>query len=301
MDSKATEPKSLGIAEIEAGLREQAYIADRSLAVSIFLSLQLGKPLFLEGEAGVGKTELAKSIGQLLNTSLIRLQCYEGLDVNNAVYEWNYSRQMLQIRLLEAQGKLSEKSDDFDLFSADFLLERPLLQAISTPLDQNAPVLLIDELDRADEEFEAFLLEILSDFQVTIPEIGTLKALKNPVVLITSNRTREIHDALKRRCLYYWVDYPDFDKEIEIVKCRCPQASRELTQQAVGFVQSLRKEDLFKRPGVSETLDWINSLVAMNQQQISESVLEETLGTLLKYRDDLEMTRNGIATRLLEK
>jgi MoxR-like ATPase len=301
VDSKAIEPQSLGIAEIEAGLREQAYIADRSLAVSIFLSLQLGKPLFLEGEAGVGKTELAKSIGHLLNTRLIRLQCYEGLDVNSAVYEWNYSRQMLQIRLLEAQGKLSEKSDNFDLFSTDFLLERPLLQAISPTSGQNAPVLLIDELDRADEEFEAFLLEILSDFQVTIPEIGTLRALKKPVVLITSNRTREIHDALKRRCLYYWVDYPGFDKEIEIVKCRCPQASRKLSQQAVRFVQSLRKEDLFKPPGVSETLDWINALVAMNQQQISEAVLEETLGTLLKYRDDHEMVRNGIATRLLEK
>ena len=301
MDSKAIEPQSLGIAEIEAGLREQAYIADRSLAVSIFLSLQLGKPLFLEGEAGVGKTELAKSIGHLLNTRLIRLQCYEGLDVNSAVYEWNYSRQMLQIRLLEAQGKLSEKSDNFDLFSTDFLLERPLLQAISPTSGQNAPVLLIDELDRADEEFEAFLLEILSDFQVTIPEIGTLRALKKPVVLITSNRTREIHDALKRRCLYYWVDYPGFDKEIEIVKCRCPQASRKLSQQAGRFVQSLRKEDLFKPPGVSETLDWINALVAMNQQQISEAVLEETLGTLLKYRDDHEMVRNGIATRLLEK
>lgn len=301
MDSKATEPNSLSIAAIEAGLREQAYIADRSLAVSIFLSLELGKPLFLEGEAGVGKTELAKSIGQLLNTSLIRLQCYEGLDVNNAVYEWNYSRQMLQIRLLEAQGKLSERSDDFDLFSTDFLLERPLLQAISSTPDQNAPVLLIDELDRADEEFEAFLLEILSDFQVTIPEIGTLRALKKPVVLITSNRTREIHDALKRRCLYYWVDYPDFEKEIEIVKCRCPQASRELAQQAVGFVQSLRKEDLFKPPGVSETLDWINSLVAMNQQQISEAVLGDTLGALLKYRDDLEMARDGVAVRLLKK
>ena len=301
MGSKATEPNSLSIAAIEAGLREQAYIADRSLAVSIFLSLELGKPLFLEGEAGVGKTELAKSIGQLLNTSLIRLQCYEGLDVNNAVYEWNYSRQMLQIRLLEAQGKLSERSDDFDLFSTDFLLERPLLQAISSTPDQNAPVLLIDELDRADEEFEAFLLEILSDFQVTIPEIGTLRALKKPVVLITSNRTREIHDALKRRCLYYWVDYPDFEKEIEIVKCRCPQASRELAQQAVGFVQSLRKEDLFKPPGVSETLDWINSLVAMNQQQISEAVLGDTLGALLKYRDDLEMARDGVAVRLLKK
>ena len=196
MDSKATEAKSLSIAAIEAGLREQTYIADRSLAVSIFLALQLGKPLFLEGEAGVGKTELGKAIGQLLNSRLIRLQCYEGLDVNSAVYEWNYSRQMLQIRLLEAQGKLSERSDDIDLFSTDFLLERPLFQAISPTPDQNAPVLLIDELDRADEEFEAFLLEILSDFQVTIPEIGTLRALEKPVVLITSNRTREIHDAL---------------------------------------------------------------------------------------------------------
>ena len=249
MDSKATEAKSLSIAAIVAGLREQTYIADRSLAVSIFLALQLGKPLFLEGEAGVGKTELAKAIGQLLNSRLIRLQCYEGLDVNSAVYEWNYSRQMLQIRLLEAQGKLSERSDDFDLFSTDFLLERPLLQAISPTPDHNAPVLLIDELDRADEEFEAFLLEILSDFQVTIPEIGTLRALEKPVVLITSNR----------------------------------------------------KEDLFKRPGVSETLDWINSLVAMNQQQISEAVLEDTLGALLKYRDDLEMARDGVAARLLKK
>ena len=300
MGSESTEPETLSIAEIEAGLREQAYVADRPLAISIFLSLKLGKPLFLEGEAGVGKTEVARSISRLLKTRLIRLQCYEGLDVNNAVYEWNYSRQMLQMRLLEAQGKLSEESPGFDLFSSEFLLKRPLLEAITPVKGEGAPVLLIDELDRADEEFEAFLLEVLSDFQITIPEIGTVRALEPPVVLITSNRTREVHDALKRRCLYCWIDYPEFEKELEIVRLRCPQASQNLARQVVEFIQSLRKEDLFKRPGVSETLDWVNALAAMNQEEVNPAVLDETLGTLLKYRDDLELVRGEVARRLLQ-
>lgn len=291
-----TQIKSIN--EVEKGLQEELYISDRSLATSIFLSLKLNKPLFLEGEAGVGKTEIAKVLSNLLGRRLIRLQCYEGLDLNTAVYEWNYSRQMLQIRLLEAAGTLDQHSIAENIFGNDFLLKRPLLNAIDNE-DDLPPVLLVDELDRADEEFEAFLLEILSDFQISIPEIGTIKATKPPVVLITSNRTREIHDALKRRCLYYWIDYPSFEKEYQIVLAKVPEAPERLAKQVVSFIQGLRQEDLYKKPGVAETLDWIASLVALDQQELGENVIEDTLGVLLKYRDDIEQIRGSSAKNIL--
>ena len=286
------------IDEVEKGLRGDLYISDRSLATSIFLSLKLNKPLFLEGEAGVGKTEVAKVLSNFLGRRLIRLQCYEGLDLNTAVYEWNYSRQMLQIRLLEAAGTLDQHSIAENIFGKDFLLKRPLLNAIDNE-DDLPPVLLVDELDRADEEFEAFLLEILSDFQISIPEIGTIKATKPPVVLITSNRTREIHDALKRRCLYYWIDYPSFEKEYQIVLAKVPEAPERLAKQVVSFIQGLRQEDLYKKPGVAETLDWIASLVALDQQELGENVIEDTLGVLLKYHDDIEQIRGSSAKNIL--
>jgi len=286
------------INEVEKGLQGELYISDRSLATSIFLSLKLNKPLFLEGEAGVGKTEIAKVLSNFLGRRLIRLQCYEGLDLNTAVYEWNYSRQMLQIRLLEAAGTLDQHSIAENIFGNDFLLKRPLLNAIDNE-DDLPPVLLVDELDRADEEFEAFLLEILSDFQISIPEIGTIKATKPPVVLITSNRTREIHDALKRRCLYYWIDYPSFEKEYQIVLAKVPKAPERLAKQVVSFIQGLRQEDLYKKPGVAETLDWIASLVALDQQELGENVIEDTLGVLLKYRDDIEQIRGSSARNIL--
>lgn len=286
------------ISKIEKGLRQQRYIADRSLATSIFLSLQLNKPLFLEGEAGVGKTEVAKTLAAMLQRKLIRLQCYEGLDINTAVYEWNYSRQMLQIRLLEASGKVNQEAAIENIFGPEFLLKRPLLQAIDAT-EKAAPVLLVDELDRADEEFEAFLLELLSDFQISIPEIGTIEAKDPPIVVITSNRTREIHDALKRRCLYYWIDYPSIEKEYQIVLAKLPEAPQHLAEEVVAFVQELRREDLYKRPGVSETLDWVSSLVALDQKTLSEEVIEDTLGVLLKYRDDVEQVRGPVASRIL--
>ena len=291
-----TQIKSIN--EVEKGLQEELYISDRSLATSIFLSLKLNKPLFLEGEAGVGKTEIAKVLSNLLGRRLISLQCYEGLDLNTAVYEWNYSRQMLQIRLLEASGTLDQHSIAENIFGNDFLLKRPLLNAIDNE-DDLPPVLLVDELDRADEEFEAFLLEILSDFQISIPEIGTIKATKPPVVIITSNRTREIHDALKRRCLYYWIDYPSFEKEYQIVLAKVPEAPERLAKQVVSFIQGLRQEDLYKKPGVAETLDWITSLVALDQQELGENVIEDTLGVLLKYRDDIEQIRGSSAKNIL--
>jgi MoxR-like ATPase len=272
------------IDELMSSLREQLYVADRGLATSIYLALKLGRPLFLEGEAGVGKTEVAKVLTEVLDTELIRLQCYEGLDVYHAVYEWNYTRQMMHIRVLEARG---EKVEEEDLFSSEFLLRRPLLQAIEKSRDK-VPVLLVDEIDRSDEEFEAFLLEILSDFQITIPEIGTIKAQNPPVVVITSNRTREIHDALKRRCLYYWIDYPTFDKELQIVNAKVPEASVDLARQVTSFIQELRKGDLYKVPGVAETLDWTAALVALDQKQLDQSIVEETLGVILKYQDDVE-------------
>jgi MoxR-like ATPase len=285
------------IDQLQNELRERLYIADRGLATSIFLALRLGRPLFLEGEAGVGKTEVAKVVAQLLDTDLIRLQCYEGLDVNHAVYEWNYTRQMLHIRMLEAR---SEHADETELFGPEFLLRRPLLQAIENSRAK-PPVLLVDEIDRSDEEFEAFLLEVLSDFQITIPEIGTIKAKQAPSVIITSNRTREVHDALKRRCLYYWIDYPTFEKELEIVRARVPQASQQLARQVTGFVQELRRVDLYKIPGVAETLDWTAALVALDQQALELNMVEDTLGAILKYQDDVEKVKGEKARAILER
>ncbi|MEK7807179.1 MAG: MoxR family ATPase, partial [Chloroflexota bacterium] len=249
------------IDEVQDLLRRQAYIADRALAVPIFLALKLGRPLFLEGEAGVGKTEIARALAAGLNTDLIRLQCYEGLDINHAVYEWNHTRQILEIRLMEAAGHVDRQTAAADLFSEEFLIKRPLLQAIDESR-QRPPVLLIDELDRADEEFEGFLLELLADFQITIPELGTYRAAHPPIAIITSNRTREIHDALKRRCLYHWIDYPDFQKELQIVSTKIPEAPRRLAEQVTGFIQELRDTELYKVPGVSETLDWTAALLA---------------------------------------
>lgn len=271
------------IDELQDRLRAEFYIADRGLATSLFLALKLQRPVFLEGEAGVGKTEVAKALSGALNTELIRLQCYEGLDVHHAVYEWNYSRQMLHIRLAEARG---EQPQEADLFGPDYLLRRPLLQAIEWSGD-SPPVLLIDELDRSDDEFEAFLLEILSDFQITIPEIGTVHAQQPPVVVLTSNRTREIHDALKRRCLYYWIDYPDFERELAIVSLKLPKTPEKLRQQVTAFVQELRTLDLYKAPGIAETLDWAEALSALDQQRLDPEVVLRTLGAVLKYQDDV--------------
>jgi MoxR-like ATPase len=285
------------IDELQTALREREYIADRGLATSIYLALKLGRPLFLEGEAGVGKTEVAKVIAALLDTDLSRLQCYEGLDVYHAVYEWNYTRQMMHIRLLEARG---ERAVDSELFGPEFLLRRPLLQAIEDSRDK-APVLLVDEVDRSDEEFEAFLLEVLSDFQITIPEIGTIKAKHTPFVVITSNRTREVHDALKRRCLYYWIDYPMFEKELEIVRAKVPGAPAQLARQVTSFIQELRQADLYKVPGVAETLDWTAALVALDQQALDSGIVEETLGVILKYQDDVEKIRGERAKAILER
>jgi MoxR-like ATPase len=274
--------------QLQASLRDRLYIADRGLAMSIFLALKLGRPLFLEGEAGVGKTEVAKVLTDVLNTDLIRLQCYEGLDIHHAVYEWNYTRQMIHIRALEARG---ERVDEDELFSPRFLLSRPLLQAIENSRER-PPVLLVDEIDRSDEEFEAYLLEILSDFQITIPEIGTIKASQPPVVVITSNRTREVHDAIKRRCLYYWIDYPTLDKELQIVFTRLPDAPKQLAREVAAFVQELRRIDLFKVPGVAETLDWMAAMVALDQKKLDPVIVEETLGVILKYQDDVEKVKN---------
>jgi MoxR-like ATPase len=293
-----TKQEFKSIDEVQAALKQQNYIADRSLTTSIFLALKLGKPLFLEGEAGVGKTEIAKVLSAMLGRTLIRLQCYEGLDVNTAVYEWNYTRQMLEIRLLEAVGQVSEEIAVKKIFSPEYLLKRPLLQAIERP-NGLEPVLLIDELDRADEEFEAYLLEILSDFQVTVPEIGTIKAEQPPVVVITSNRTREIHDALKRRCLYHWIDYPSFEKEYNIVLAKVPEAPERLAHEVVAFVQELRNEDLYKLPGVAETLDWMAALVALDQEDLTEDVVNDTLGVLLKYQDDIEHTQGDVVRKIM--
>ena len=283
--------------ELQTALRSHDYVADRGLATAIYLALKLKRPLFLEGEAGVGKTEVAKVLAALLETDLIRLQCYEGLDVNQAVYEWNFARQMMHIRLLEARGERPEESE---LFGPQFLLKRPLLQAIENSRDR-PPVLLVDELDRSDEEFEAFLLEVLSDFQVTIPEIGTLKAEQPPVVVLTSNRTREVHDALKRRCLYFWIDYPSFDKELEIVRARLPDAPEALTRQITAFVQDLRQADLYKLPGVAETLDWTTALVALDQTALDPAVVDETLGVILKYQDDVEKVKGEHARAIVAR
>jgi MoxR-like ATPase len=284
------------IEAVESGLRDRGYVADRALATSVFLGLRLGRPLLLEGEAGVGKTELAKVLASALDTRLIRLQCYEGLDVNNAVYEWNYPRQMLEIRLLEARGMADQA--ERQIFSADFLIKRPLLQALEM-YDGKPPVLLIDEVDRADEPFEAYLLEILSDFQVTVPEIGTIRADVPPVVVLTSNRTREVHDALKRRCLYHWIDYPTSERELEIVMSRLPYAPAELAAQVVAFVQALRSADLSKLPGVAETLDWAAALMALGAAELDEAIVDSTLGVVLKYEEDVHRIRGEEAGRLL--
>ena len=281
-------------------LSRENYVADRSLATTLFLALKMGRPLFLEGEAGVGKTEIAKVISAALGCRLVRLQCYEGLDIASAVYEWNYSRQMIEIRLTEAAGEVDKQDLSSDLFSSDFLIERPLLQALRG--DENGPsVLLIDELDRTDEPFEAYLLEILSDFQITIPEIGTIKAKQPPIVIITSNRTREIHDALKRRCLYHWVDYPSAERELQIVNTKLPGIDTKLSQQLVAFVQCLRDQDLFKSPGVAETLDWADALTQLDKVVLDSDAIDNTLGALLKYQDDIARIRGSEAAQLLEQ
>ena len=285
------------IDQLQEALRGRHYVADRGLATAAYLALKLQRPLFLEGEPGVGKTEIAKVIADLLGTELIRLQCYEGLDVNQAVYEWNYTRQMLHIRLLESRG---ERASEAELFGKEFLLERPLLQAIQHSNPQ-PPVLLIDEIDRSDEEFEAFLLEILSDFQITIPEIGTIKATQPPVVVLTSNRTREVHNALKRRCLYTWIDYPSFAKELDIVRAKLPHAAEQLARQVTFFIQELRQQDLYKIPGVAETLDWTAALVALDAQALSVEIVENTLGVILKYQDDIEKVSGETTRQIIER
>ena len=276
------------------------YIADRSLATTLFLALKMGRPLFLEGEAGVGKTENAKVLSTALGRRLVRLQCYEGLDVSSAVYEWNYSRQMIEIRLAEATGNIDRENLSTDVFSKEFLIERPLLQALRSD-DQGPPVLLIDELDRTDEPFEAYLLEILSDFQISIPEICTIKAQTPPIVIITSNRTREIHDALKRRCLYHWVDYPSAERELQILTTKLPHIGAQLSAQVVAFVQGLRKQDLFKLPGVAETLDWADALTQLDKIALDGDAIDSTLGALLKYQDDIAKIRGSEAAKLLEQ
>jgi MoxR-like ATPase len=284
--------------ETQALLAAGGYVADRSLATALFLSLKLHRPLFLEGEAGVGKTEIAKVLAGTLGRRLVRLQCYEGLDVASAVYEWNYSRQMIEIRLAEAAGDSSRETLGADIFSERFLIKRPLLQALDRDM-AGPPVLLIDELDRTDEPFEAFLLEVLSDFQITIPEIGTIRAEEPPIVVITSNRTREIHDALKRRCFYHWLDYPDATRELEILRLKAPGAGAELSKQVVAFVQQLRKRDLFKLPGIAETIDWADALVQLDKFALDPRAIDDTLGVLLKYQDDIAKIRGSEAAAIL--
>ena len=286
--------------DIRSSLDDHHYIANRGLATSIYLSLKMEKPIFLEGEPGVGKTEVGKVLSQILHTDLIRLQCYEGLDVHNAIYEWNYSRQILQIRMMEAEGQKDKEKISNEIFGPEFLIKRPLYQAIDYDGD-NPPVLLIDELDRADEEFEAFLLEILSDFQISIPEIGTIKSEKPPVVVITSNRTREIHDALKRRCLYHWIEYPSAEQEFEIVKRKIPEANNVLGKQVVAFVQAIRQKDFYKLPGIAETIDWANALIKLGTTELSTEITSDTLGALLKYQDDIEKMDEGATHGLVQR
>ncbi|WP_171123157.1 MULTISPECIES: MoxR family ATPase [unclassified Ruegeria] len=293
-----TQPNSIDA--VQTMLGEQGYVCGRALATVVFLSLKLGRPLFLEGEAGVGKTEIAKALAAGLNRRLIRLQCYEGLDASSAVYEWNFPAQMVAIRTAEASGSADRGALQTELFSDDYLIERPLLQAMR-PDANGAPVLLIDELDRTDEPFEAFLLEALSDFQVTIPELGTVQAPEPPIVIVTSNRTREVHDALKRRCLYHWVDYPDFEREIEILHARAPEAAEALSREVVAFVQHLRTEDLFKKPGVAETIDWAKCLLALDVINLSPEVIGDTLGAILKYQDDIQKLQGSEAKRILDE
>jgi MoxR-like ATPase len=279
-------------------LRQGDYIADRSLATVLFLALKRGRPLFCEGEAGVGKTEIAKVLAQTLGRKLIRLQCYEGLDATSAVYEWNYARQMIEIRLAEAQGSVDRDQLGSEVFNERFLIRRPLLEALQ-PDPAGAPVLLIDELDRTDEPFEAYLLEVLSDFQVSIPELGTVKAPQAPIVIITSNRTREIHDALKRRCFYHWVDYPDAARERQILATKAPEAPAALARQVVGVVQELRRMDLFKSPGVAESIDWAQALTELNVLDLDPQVIDSTLGILLKYQDDIQRIQGSEAAAIL--
>ncbi|HHZ98367.1 MAG TPA: MoxR family ATPase [Candidatus Marinimicrobia bacterium] len=291
-------PKSIDA--VHDKLSKHNYISDRSLSTSIFLMMKMGKPIFLEGEPGVGKTEVGKVMAKMMGTELIRLQCYEGLDVHNAIYEWNYSRQILQIRLMEAGGEKDKEKLTAEIFGSEFLIKRPLLQAVD--YDKKVPpVLLIDELDRADEEFEAFLLEILSDFQVTIPEIGTITAKQRPFVVITSNRTREIHDALKRRCLYHWIGYPSANREFEIVRRRIPDVNEKLGKQVVTFVQAVREKDFYKLPGVAETIDWANALMQLGTTELSTEITEDTLGTLLKYQDDIEKMKGEVTQGLVQR
>lgn len=281
-------------------LSRTGYVCPRPLATVLFLALRLGRPLFLEGEAGVGKTEIAKALSLATGRRLIRLQCYEGLDAGSAVYEWNFAAQMIAIRAAEAAGEADRGQLQHDLFGPDYLIERPLLQAMR-PDENGAPILLIDELDRTDEPFEAFLLEALSDFQVTIPELGTITAPEPPTVILTSNRTREVHDALKRRCLYHWVDYPDFARELEILHARAPEVAEALSRQIVAFVQRLRTEDLFKKPGVAETIDWAKCLLALDVIDLSPEVISDTLGAILKYQDDIARIQGSEAKRLLDE
>ena len=282
-------------------LRNGNYVADRSLSTALYLALQLGRPLFLEGEAGVGKTEIGKVLSDSLGRRLIRLQCYEGLDVASSVYEWNYAMQMIDIRIAEASGNSDRQKIEQDIFSEKFLIKRPLLQALEGDDSGDPPVLLIDELDRTDEPFEAFLLEVLSDFQVTIPEIGTVKAEKPPIVIITSNRTREIHDAIKRRCFYFWVDYPDATREFDILRVKVPNAPEKLTQQIVQFVQNLRNRDLFKLPGVAESIDWTNALIQLDKIDLDPETINSSLGVLLKYQDDIEKIQGSEAAQILDE
>ena len=286
--------------ETHALLGQGDYVADRSLATALYLALSLNRPLFLEGEAGVGKTEIAKVLAATMGRDLVRLQCYEGLDVASAVYEWNYARQMIEIRLAEAGGEASRESLGQDIFTEPFLIRRPLLQAL-TPHDSGPPVLLIDELDRTDEPFEAYLLEVLSDFQISIPEIGTIRAEEPPLVVITSNRTREIHDALKRRCFYYWVDYPDAARELEILSVKAPGVPEKLSREIVGFVQALRGEDLFKVPGVAESIDWAHALLQLDRVVLDPDTINDTLGALLKYQDDIAKVQGSEANRILDQ
>jgi MoxR-like ATPase len=288
------------IDQVQSALAEQNYVCGRALATVVFLSLKLGRPLFLEGEAGTGKTEIAKAMSAALGRDLIRLQCYEGLDAASAVYEWNFPAQMVAIRAAEAEGNADKDVLQRSLFSGDFLVERPLLRAMR-PHEAGPPVLLIDEIDRTDEPFEAFLLEALSDFQVTIPELGTIKAPEPPIVILTSNRTREVHDALKRRCLYHWVEYPSFEREIEILQARAPEATEALSREIVAFVQRLRREDLFKRPGVAETIDWAKCLLALDAIDLSPQVIADTLGAILKYQDDIARIEGSEAKRILDE
>jgi MoxR-like ATPase len=284
---------------LQALFETERYVADRGLATAVFLALKLQRPLLVEGEAGVGKTEIARVVSRVFKTELIRLQCYEGLDINHAVYEWNYSRQLLEIRLMEASGAVDRTHASQQIFSEEFLIKRPLLKALEA--SGTPPVLLIDELDRADDEFEGFLLEMLADYQVTVPELGTIRAVTPPIVVITSNRTRELHDALKRRCLYHWIDYPDFDKELSIVTAKVPAASEHLARQVTAFMQQLREVELYKVAGVSETLDWVAALVALETTELDVETINRTLGLLLKNQEDIQAVKGDRAAELLAR